>query len=160
MKASAAVRILAVLAGVALLAPAQADAQVPRDQIHFSLNLGGYVKLGVGYTSWIEEHHAIEFTAYPLAFPWDGFHLDLRAGYSWIPSDENWRAKLGGDFTLLIHNPGGDEGWFTPLLRFTPGLHYAAKDERSVRIDLGMAYFLTESIFAPTGIEILYALRK
>jgi len=154
------VRLLVTLAGVVFLAPGLASAQVPRDQVHLSLSLGGYVKVGVGYTSWIEEHHAMEFTVYPVAYPWEGFHMDLKAGYNWIPSDEIWRAKLGGNFTLLVHKPRGDGGWFTPLLSFTPGLHYAPEDERCVRIDLGMSYYMTEGVFAPTGVELLYGLRK
>jgi hypothetical protein len=160
MKPSGFIRILAILAGAVLLSPVPTDAQVPRDQVHISLSLGGYIKVGLGYTSWIEEHHAVEFTAYPLAFPWEGFHMDLKAGYAWVPSDEVWRAKLGGDVTLLIHKPTGDGGWVTPLLTFTPGLHYAAEGERCVRIDLGMAYYLSEGVFAPTGLEVYYGLRK
>jgi hypothetical protein len=160
MRTPTLVRLLVILAGAALWAPGLLCAQVPRDQVHISLSLGGYVKLGVGYTAWIEEHHALEFTVYPLAYPFEGLHMDLKAGYNWIPSDEVWRAKLGAAFTLLIHKPSGDGGWFTPLLSFTPGLHYAAKDERSVRVDLPMSYYITESVFAPTGLEFIYGFRS
>jgi len=136
------------------------EAQTPRDQIHFAVSLGGYVKVGMGVTHWLEEHHAVEFTAFPLAFPWRGLHMDLKAGYNWIPSDEVWRAKLGASATLLIHQPEGDAGWFTPLLSFTPGLNYSPENERCIRVDLPMSYYLTEGVFAPTGVDFLYGLRK
>jgi len=134
--------------------------QVPRDQVHLSVSLGGYVRFGIGYTHWIENHHALELTAYPLAYPWEGGSLALRAGYNWIPSDEAWRAKLGGGATLVIHPPRGNRGWLTPLLFFAPGLNYVPEDERCLRVDLPMAYFLTEKTFAPTGIDLYYGLRK
>jgi hypothetical protein len=135
-------------------------AQAPRDQVHLSVSLGGYLKFGVGFTHWVEEHHTLEFTAYPLAYPWEGTHFDLKAGYSWIPSDEIWRAKLGGNFTLLIHKPQGDGGWFTPLLNFTPGISYHPENERCVRVDAWISYYPTEDVFAPTGLEVLYGLRR
>jgi hypothetical protein len=142
------------------LGPKPVSPQVPRDQVHLSMILGGYVKVGVGFTHWMEEHHALEFTVFPLALPWDGIHVDLKGGYNWIPSDENWRAKLGGNFTLMIHQPSGDGGWFTPLLAFTPGLNYNPEDEKSFRVDLWMSYYLNEKVFAPTGLEVLYGLKK
>lgn len=148
------------LACVLFLIPKVGQAQVPRDQVHISFSLGGYVKVGVGFTHWLEDHHALEFTAYPLAYPWDGLHLDLKAGYNWVPSDEIWRAKLGGNFTLLIHKPHGPGSWFTPLLSFTPGLYYSPEDERCVRFDLWMSYYLKEKVFAPTGLELLYGIRR
>lgn len=152
---------LGVLAVLSLALPGSSlKAQTPRDQIHIAFSLGGYVKVGVGVTHWLEEHHSVEFTAFPLAYPWEGLHMDLRAGYNWIPSDAVWRAKLGASATLLIHQPVGDEGWLTPLLSFTPGLNYVPADERCLRIDLPMSYFITERVFAPTGIDILYGLRK
>ena len=157
-------RLPALCAGLMALGlginPDPVDAQLPRDQVHISLSLGGYVRVGVGYTRWIEEHHSLEFTAFPFAYPGDGLSMALKAGYNWIPSDELWRAKLGGNATLLIHRPRGDGGWFTPLLSFTPGLQYAPVDERCIRVDLWMSYYINEKVFAPTGIEVMYGLRK
>jgi hypothetical protein len=152
--------LFTLLAGTFILSPQSVLAQTPRDQVHVSVHLGGYVKFGVGFTHWLEEHHALEFTAFPLAYPWEGLHMDLKAGYNWIPSDEVWRAKLGGNFTLMVHKPEGDGGWFTPLLSFTPGLHYNPENERCFRVDLWMSYYLEERVFAPTGLELLYGLRK
>ncbi len=150
-----------VLSGLLLLAgPAPTRAQTPRDQIHFSVHLGGYVKAGFGLTHWAGDHHAMEFTAFPLAYPWEGFHMDLKAGYSWVPSDEIWRAKLGANATLLIHKPSGEAGWFTPLFSFTPGIHYTPEQERYFRLDLLMSYYVNEKVFAPTGFEFLYGLVK
>ncbi len=136
------------------------EAQIPRDQVHLGVSLGGFVRVGVGFTHWIEEHHAMEVTAYPLAFPWHGLSLALRGGYNWIPSNEVWRAKLGASATFLIHKPRGGGGWVTPLLSFTPGVNYTPEDERCIRVDLPMAYFPTQKTFAPTGIELYYGLRK
>ena len=160
----ASLRLLAVQAGLMVLAvgsaPKPVTAQLPRDQVHLSVVLGGYARVGVGYTRWIEEHHSLEFTVFPLAYPLEGYPLAVKAGYNWIPSNERWRAKLGGNATLLIHKPEGEGGWFTPLLSFTPGIQYDPIDERCVRVDLWMSYYLTEQVFAPTGIEFLYGLRK
>ena len=47
--------------------------QIPEDRIHLSLSLGGYVMFGIGITHWIEEHHSLEATLFPLGFPWEGF---------------------------------------------------------------------------------------
>ena len=141
--------------------PSQAvHAQIPRDQVHLAVSLGGYVKVGIGITHWVEQHHSVEITAYPLAYPWEGLNMELRAGYNWIPSDEAWRAKLGAGASLLIHQPRGAGGWVTPLVSFTPGLNYVPENERCLRVDLPMSYYLTERVFAPTGIDFFYGLRK
>ena len=60
-----------ILAQAVEVAPAQA--QIPEDRIHVSLSLGGYVMVGIGITHWIEEHHSLEATLFPLGFPWEGF---------------------------------------------------------------------------------------
>ena len=49
--------------------PSPVLAQSPRDQVHLSLSLGGFVKVGIGFTHWMEEHHALEFTAFPVGLP-------------------------------------------------------------------------------------------
>jgi hypothetical protein len=134
-----------------------ARSQVPSDRIHLSLSLGGYVMLGIGFTHWVEEHHAIEATLYPLGFPWDGFPSAAKLGYAWTPSDEVWRAKLGGNVTVLRHRHPGHSGGFTPVLAFTPGLQYDPTDQRSVRLDLWMSYYLLERVFAPTALEVIHA---
>jgi hypothetical protein len=134
--------------------------QVPEDRVHLSLSLGGYVMVGLGYTHWIKDHHAVEVTVYPFAYPGEGFPVGVKAGYAWIPSIEVWRAKLGGNVTVLVHKPDGDRGRFTPLVAFTPGLQYDPTASRSVRMDLWMSYFLTEKVFAPTNLEVLYAWKK
>ena len=123
-------------------------------------SLGGYVMVGLGYTHWIKDHHAVEVTVYPFAYPGEGFPVGVKAGYAWIPSIEVWRAKLGGNVTVLVHKPDGDRGRFTPLVAFTPGLQYDPTASRSVRMDLWMSYFLTEKVFAPTNLEVLYAWKK
>ncbi|MGW8267850.1 MAG: hypothetical protein ACWGSQ_15900 [Longimicrobiales bacterium] len=133
-----------------------ARGQVPNDRAHLSVSLGGYVMVGIGITHWIEEHHALEATLYPFAFPGEGFPFAVKAGYAWIPSDEVWRAKLGGNFTLLVRKPAGGPRRLTPLVAFTPGLQYDPSDQRSFRADFWMSYYLTEKVFAPTALELLY----
>jgi len=129
--------------------------RVPPDQIHVSLTLGGYILLGVGYTRWIEEHHALEFTLFPLARPSEGFPFGLRAGHAWVPSNERWRAKLGSNVTILIRPVESSQRRFTPILAFTPGIHYDPTDSQTLRADLWMSYFLRQRVFAPTGVEFL-----
>lgn len=149
------------LSALCLVLPgSHATGQTPRDQVHLAVSLGGYLRVGIGLTHWIEEHHSLEVTAYPLSFPWDGLNMELRGGYNWIPSNEAWRAKLGAGASLLIHQPQGDGGWVTPLLSFTPGLNYVPENERCLRVDLPMAYFPTERVFAPRGVDFFYGLRK
>ena len=67
----ASLRLPALCAGLMAMGlginPEPADAQLPRDQVHLSLSLGGYIRVGMGYTRWIEEHHSLEFTAFPFA---------------------------------------------------------------------------------------------
>jgi hypothetical protein len=124
------------------------------------VTLGGHFLIGFGYTRWIEEHHSLEFTAFPFAHPKEGFPFGVRAGYAWVPSDEVWRAKLGGGVTVLIRprNPRG--GRFTPTLDLTPGIRYHADHERSFRADAWFSYYVREKIFAPTGIEFFYCWPK
>ena len=133
---------------------------IPRDRVHVSVTLGGYFMVGVGYTHFMEEHHALEFNVFPFAYPGEGFPFGLRAGYSWVPSDEIWRAKLGTNFTVLIRpgRTGGDR--FTPMIGVTPGIQYDPEDNRSFRGDLWMSYYLKEKVFAPTGIELFYSWPK
>jgi hypothetical protein len=140
--------------------PLHGQSGVPTDQIHISITLGGYFLFGVGYTHWMETHHALEFTVFPFAYPGEGFPFGLRAGYAWVPSDEVWRAKLGGNMMVLVRpgQTGGDR--FTPILNFTPGIQYDTDHDRSFRGDLWMSYYLKERVFAPTGIEFLYAWPK
>lgn len=135
--------------------PLHAQSSVPKDQIHVSVALGGYSLLGVGYTRWIEEHHALEFTVFPFAHPSEGFPFGLRAAHAWIPSCEPWRAKLGGNVTVLIRPVESSRRRFTPILAFTPGLHYQASETQTLRADVWMSWFLTEGVFAPTGVELL-----
>lgn len=134
----------------------RAQSSVPRDQIHLSVAMGGHFHIGIGYTHWIEEHHAVEFTAFPFVYPFNDFHFALRTGYSWVPSDEVWRAKLGGNFTVLIRPNRTGENRFTPFLALTPGVQYDPDSERSFRTDLWVSYYLREKIFAPTALEFLY----
>lgn len=150
--------ILTCTAFISAVSTVPVQAQVPSNRIHISLGLGGYVMVGVGFTHWIEQHHALEATVFPIGFPGEGFlPFAVKAGYAWTPSDEVWRAKLGGDVLVLFHERHGDESRFTPLLAFTPGLQYDPTDERSFRIDFWMSYYLTEKVFAPTGLEILHS---
>jgi hypothetical protein len=135
--------------------PLHAQDSVPPNQIHVSVTLGGYILLGVGYTHWIEEHHALELTAFPFAYPSEGFPFGLRVGHAWIPSNERWRAKLGSNVTVLIRPVESSYRRFTPILAFTPGLHYDLTDTRTLRADVWMSYFLTERVLAPTGVEVL-----
>jgi hypothetical protein len=151
--------LLALVLATAPVTP-PASAQIPRDQIHVSLTLGGYVLFGLGYTHWMEEHHALEVTAFPFAYPGEGFPFGLRFGYAWVPSDEVWRAKLGGNFTLLFHARAGESKLVTPLLAFTPGIQYDPGTEQTLRMDLWMSYFLTERVFAPTAVELAYGWAK
>lgn len=147
-----------VLALTALgIQPVGAQANLPDNRIHVSVTLGGYFLLGVGYTHWIEQHHALEFTVFPFAHPGEGFPFALRAGYAWVPSGEIWRAKLGGNATVLISPASSGRDRFTPLLTFTPGIQYDPTGHQSFRADLWMSYYLTEKAFAPTAIEFLSA---
>jgi len=140
--------------------PLQAQTAVPSDQIHLSITLGGYFLVGVGYTHWMEQHHALEFTVFPLVVPGEGFPFGLRAGYAWVPSDEVWRAKLGGNVMVMVRpsQTGGDR--FTPILGLTPGIRYDPDSDRSFRADLWMSYYLKENVFAPTGVEFLFGWPK
>jgi hypothetical protein len=138
-------------------APLQAQSGIPSDRFHLSITLGGYFFVGVGYTHWIERHHALEFTAFPLVFPGKGFPFGLRAGYAWIPSDEVWRAKLGGNIMVLVRPGQAGSDRFTPILNLTPGIQYHPESDRSFRADVWMSYYLKEKVFAPTGLEFFYA---
>lgn len=134
----------------------RAQSAVPSDQFHISITLGGHFLAGFGYTMWIEEHHALEFTLFPFAHPREGFPFGLRAGYAWIPSDEVWRAKLGANATLLFR-PGGTGGdRLTPTLGLSPGIVYIPDSERSFRGDFWMSYYLREKTFVPTGLEFFF----
>jgi len=140
--------------------PALGQTGLPTDQVHISLTLGGHYLVGVGYTHFIEEHHALEFTLFPFAHPKEGFPFGVRAGYAWVPSDEVWRAKLGANVTILIR-PGESGGnRITPTIGITPGLQYDPDHDRSFRADLWMSYYLRERVFVPTGIEFFYAWPK
>jgi len=137
--------------------PGAAHGQIPKDQFHISLSLGGYVMFGVGYTHWVEKHHALETTVYPFAYPWDGIPCAVKLGYAWIPSNEAVRAKLGGNFTLLLHDHEGTGSRFTPVLAFTPGIQYDPTNAESVRWDFWMSYYPTQGVFAPTALETLFS---
>lgn len=157
------VRIGALILALAMGFPASrapALGQVPDDHFHVSLTLGGYLLLGVGYTHWVEEHHALEFTAFPFAHPGEGFPFAVRAGYAWVPSDEAWRAKLGGNFTLLFHPRGQAGNRMTPLFALTPGIQYDPESNLSLRGDLWISYYLREKVLAPTAVEFLYGFGK
>ena len=137
--------------------PIKGQSGIPSDQIHISVTLGGHFLVGVGYTHWVERHHAMEFTLFPFAHPKEGFPFGIRAGYAWVPSNEIWRAKLGANMTLLIRTgkSGGDR--FTPTLGLAPGLRYDPDHERRFRADFWMSYYLREKVFGPTGLEFFYA---
>ena len=136
---SATAVLLTCMAFIMALGATPARGQVPSNRIHLSLGLGGYVMVGVGFTHWIEEHHAVEATVFPIGFPGEGFlPFAVKAGYVWTPSNEVWRAKLGGDVLILMHEPQGDGGRFTPLVAFTPGLQYDPTDQRIFRVDYWM----------------------
>ena len=148
---------LLVLLGLAWTPSAgTAQTSVPRDQFHVSLAMGGHFHIGIGYTHWIEQHHAVEFTAFPLIYPFSDFHFALRTGYSWVPSDEVWRAKLGGNLTVLIRPRRSGQHRFTPFLALTPGIQYEPDADRTFRSDLWVSYYLREKVFAPTALEIIY----
>jgi hypothetical protein len=136
--------------------PLQGQSGVPTDQIHLSVTLGGYFLFGMGYTLYLEEHHALEFTVFPFAFPMEGFPFGLRAGYAWVPSNEIWRAKLGGNMMVLVRPGMNGFERFTPILALTPGIQYDPDSDRSLRADLWVSYYLKEKVFAPTGVEFLY----
>lgn len=154
-----ALSFLLLLLTVSTARPALGQSGVPRDQIHLSITLGGYLLLGVGYTHWIEEHHALEFTVFPVAYPWEGFPFAVRGGYAWVPSDEVWRAKLGGNVTLLVRPKNASDERFTPILAVTPGIQYNPESGRTFRADLWMSYFVTERVLAPSALEFLYKWR-
>ena len=140
--------------------PAGAQSAIPEDQFHVSVALGGYFLVGIGYTHWIEQHHALEVTAFPFARPGEGFPFALRAGYAWIPSDEIWRAKLGGNIATLINPSDSGRDRITPILSFTPGIQYDPTMDSSVRTDIWLSYYLTEKVFAPSAIEFISGWRR
>jgi hypothetical protein len=133
---------------------------MPADRFHVSITLGGYFLVGVGYSHNFEQHHALELTVFPFAYPGEGFPFGLRAGYAWVPSDEVWRAKLGGSLTVLIRPGQTGTDRFTPLLGVTPGIQYDPDSDRSFRADLWMSYYLKEKTFAPTGLEFFHCWPK
>lgn len=140
--------------------PLQGQSSVPSDRFHVSVSLGGHFMVGVGYSHFVETHHVLEFTVFPFTYPGEGFPFGLRAGYAWIPSDEVWRAKLGGNFTVLVNSTRSGRERFTPLVAFTPGIQYDPESDRSFRADLWMSYYLTEKVFAPTAVEFLTSWKK
>lgn len=150
---------LLILGGV-LGAWAPGSAQIPDDRFHISLSVGGYIQVGVGYTHWVEEHHALEMTLFPLSYPFETIPFGIRLGHAWIPSNERWRAKLGSNLTLLLRSSERRGTVLTPLLAFTPGLQYDPDDERAFRLDLWMSYYLSEGVFAPTALELLTCWEK
>lgn len=129
---------------------------VPEDRFHVSLTFGGYFLVGIGYSRQIETHHSLEFTLFPFAYPGEGFPFGVRAGYAWIPSDEIWRAKLGGNVTVLYRPNQEGSNQFSPIIGVTPGIQYDSDSERSLRADLWMSYYLRERTFVPTGMEFFY----
>jgi len=139
---------------------AQGQSDIPGDRIHLSVALGGYFLMGVGYTHWVEEHHALEFTVFPFVQPGEGFPFGLRVGHAWIPSDEVWRAKLGEAVTVLVDptRPGWDR--LTPIIAFAPGIQYAPDTDLCFRGDLWMSYFPTQGVFAPTTVEFLMGWKR
>lgn len=141
------------------LAVGEAGAQSSNSQgrMHFSVSLGGYLLFGFGYSHILQGNQSLEFTVFPLAFPAEGFPFALRLGYGWIPSDEIWRAKLGGNFMVVIRPAGASPQRFVPIVALTPGIQYDPEQDRSVRVDLWMSYYLRQKVFAPTALEILHA---
>lgn len=151
-----------LLLGLLLAAgePLASQSTIPSDRVHVSVTLGGHFLLGVGYTRNIERHHALEFTVFPFSYPGEGFPFGVRAGYAWVPSDEVWRAKMGGNFTVLIGPGQRGADRFRPMLAITPGIQYDPHHDRSFRADLWMCYHLREKVFAPMAVEFLYAWPK
>lgn len=137
----------------------QADAQssTPQGRFHLSVSLGGYLLLGFGYSRFLEGNQSIEFTVFPVAFPAEGFPFALRLGYAWIPSDEIWRAKLGANLMVILRPAEVSPQRFVPIVALTPGIQYDPEQDRSVRVDLWMSYYLRQKVFAPTALEILHA---
>ena len=101
-----------------------------------------------------------DFTLFPFAYPGEGFPFGVRGGYAWVPSDEVWRAKLGGNLTMLIRpgETGGDR--FVPILALTPGIQYHPTKDRTFRADLWMSYYLNQRVFAPTAVELLHGWKR
>ena len=161
-EARVALRVAVLLLLLSLPAPPVLAGQsgIPSDRFHISVTLGGYFLIGAGYSHWMEKHHAMEFTVFPVAFPWEGFPFGLRAGYAWTPSDEVWRAKLGANMTVLVRPGLSGPDRFTPILGVTPGIQYDPESDKSFRADLWMSYYLKERVFAPTGVEFLYCWPK
>ena len=140
--------------------PIQGQSGVPTDQFHLSITLGGHFLIGLGYTHFIEKHHALEFTLFPFAHPREGLPFGIRGGYAWVPSNEIWRAKLGANVTVFIQPREVRGSRITPTLGLTPGIQYDPDHDRSFRADLWMSYYLKEKVFVPTGIEFIYAWPK
>jgi hypothetical protein len=148
---------LVILIGGGLRAtPVTGQSAIPSDQFHLTVTLGGHFLVGLGYTNWVEQHHALEFTLFPFAHPKEGFPFGVRAGYAWVPSDEIWRAKLGANMTLLFRTGGGPGDRFTPTVGLTPGILYIPDSGKSFRGDFWMSYYIRERAFVPTGLEFLY----
>jgi hypothetical protein len=132
------------------------NSAVPEDQFHVSVAFGGHFLVGVGYTHWVEEHHALEFTVFPFARPGQGFPFAVRGGYAWVPSKEIWRAKLGGNLAALFSPADSGADRITPILSFTPGIQYDPTTDSSLRTDLWVSYYLKQRVLAPSGIEFMY----
>ena len=149
--------LVILIGGGLCTTPVTGQSAVPSDQFHISVTLGGHFLVGLGYTNWVEQHHALEFTLFPFAHPKEGFPFGVRAGYAWVPSDEIWRAKLGANVTLLFRASDGPGDRFTPTVGLTPGILYIPDSGKSFRGDFWMSYYIRERAFVPTGLEFLYS---
>ncbi len=152
----AAALVTAGLLTAAAALPAPSAAQGRRSRIHVSVTLSGHILLGVGYTRWVHEYHALEATVFPLAIPGNGFPFGFRAGYAWVPSAERWRAKLGAGILVLVSPSGKDGRRILPLPTFSPGIRYEADPGDALAMDLWLSYFPGRGLFVPTGLEFRY----
>ncbi len=128
------------------------------DRVVFSLGLSGHILLGVGVEHGFNHNHAVQFTVYPLLLPGKGFPFALSTGYSYYFHGSRWRAKLGGEFGLLVSPPDPDKRRVLPLFSLVPGIQYRFNDQQFLTTQIWISYFMGKANVpvAPTAIEFRY----
>ncbi|MBN1619194.1 hypothetical protein JW890_00575 [candidate division WOR-3 bacterium] len=128
------------------------------DRYDVSVILSGYVLAGFGYTRVLDERNAVSFGAYPLIVPAQGFPFAFDAGYSYLIGENDFKAKLGAGFALIVSPPDPDRRKTLWLINLSPGARYDF-GEYSFSSEIWLSYFLGKSKTAlyPTGIKFQWS---
>jgi len=90
--------------------------------------------------------------------PAKGFPFALSAGYGYYFNGNKWRARLGGEFALLVSPPDPDKRKLLSLVNLVPGVQYQIDGKQFVGAQLWLSYFFGKANVpaAPTAIEFRY----